>query len=298
MLASNYGSQSLVCFKDNAFLFHLDKLGGGPGEYLSLYDFCVNRNELLVLDRDQQKLLFYSLNGGTFIKEIKTKKFNCAIENYLPDVIIMATDYSDEPAFDYLYLQNLANGKVTPLLRTSNGLIAEAIFPQSFTKVNGQTYFIEPFTERILRIVPEGCQEIYQIDFGNYKIPENWNSWSSEYAEAQLASGKYAFGCKMYNPSGRGFSLIYQTQIDAYNMLLADLTNGKQLIVKNLSEELTDEAIPIPGWVDKGKYISVFTSDMVNPEPQGYWAEKLKDLFLTEQDILCVYFTTKFPELP
>ncbi|GIV37708.1 MAG: hypothetical protein KatS3mg032_2087 [Cyclobacteriaceae bacterium] len=298
LLASNYGSQSLVCFKDNSFLFHLDKLGSGPGEYLSLYDFCVNRNELLVLDRDQQKLLFYSLNGGTFIREIKTGQFNCAIESLSPDVVILGTDYSDKPVFHYLYLQNMRNGKVIPLLQTSGGLLPEAIYSQNFTKLNNHVYFTEPFTERIYTLTTEGCKEILRIDFGQRKIPESWNTWSSEYAEAQLATGKYAFGCKMYNPSGSKLALIYHTNIDTYNLLLADLKTKRQLIVKNLSEELTGQSIPMPHLVDKGRYLSVFTTDMINLEPNDYWSEKLKDQFFTEQDIVCVYFVIKFPDLP
>lgn len=61
----------IVCYNmQGKTLFVLDAKGGGPGEYASVTDFAVNmeRQELLVYDRDKKTLLFYHPHTGQFLR--------------------------------------------------------------------------------------------------------------------------------------------------------------------------------------------------------------------------------------
>jgi hypothetical protein len=54
------------------YIFQIDKRGQGPGEYLQIYDFDIDkeRQQIQILDRSLRKILCYDLNGN-YIKDIK-----------------------------------------------------------------------------------------------------------------------------------------------------------------------------------------------------------------------------------
>jgi len=65
----SYNNAALVVFdRQGVFLRRIEKIGGGPGEYISLVDFDVLPNGNIVI-QDIRKLLFYS-STGEFIKAI------------------------------------------------------------------------------------------------------------------------------------------------------------------------------------------------------------------------------------
>jgi hypothetical protein len=65
----SYDNKALVIFdRQGVFLRKIQKIGGGPGEYMSLVDFDVLSNGNIII-QDIRKLLFYS-STGEFIKAI------------------------------------------------------------------------------------------------------------------------------------------------------------------------------------------------------------------------------------
>ncbi|MDH6342164.1 hypothetical protein M2480_002142 [Parabacteroides sp. PFB2-12] len=57
--------KKILCFHENgAFLRTIGNVGGAPGEYIAIDDFCLNeKGELIVLDRSGKKILIYDHNG-------------------------------------------------------------------------------------------------------------------------------------------------------------------------------------------------------------------------------------------
>lgn len=65
-------TKTLFCYdKNGKFLYKINNVGKGPGEYLSLTDFSINeqKKELVLLDFRSQKIITYDFEGA-FIKEI------------------------------------------------------------------------------------------------------------------------------------------------------------------------------------------------------------------------------------
>lgn len=59
---------------DGHFLQQIGKKGNGSGEYVTPFAFAVNEREktLSVIDIEQQKLIFYSLDDFSFLSEKRT----------------------------------------------------------------------------------------------------------------------------------------------------------------------------------------------------------------------------------
>jgi len=65
----SYGNKELIVFdRQGKFLHRINKIGGGPGEYIFLADFDVLSNGNIII-LDAKKLLFYS-GTGEFIKAV------------------------------------------------------------------------------------------------------------------------------------------------------------------------------------------------------------------------------------
>ena len=60
-ILDRFSAKSLFVFKKNGDFFKkIGRIGNGPGEYSSIWDFCIlNDKELFILDFSQNKLLFY-----------------------------------------------------------------------------------------------------------------------------------------------------------------------------------------------------------------------------------------------
>ena len=66
-------SKKIWCYDLNGnYIFQIDKRGQGPGEYLEISDFNIDkeRQQIQILDRSLRKILCYDLNGN-YIKGIK-----------------------------------------------------------------------------------------------------------------------------------------------------------------------------------------------------------------------------------
>lgn len=66
-------SSRILCFSDNGdFLFKIDRKGKGPGEYVHLSDFVIDKNNELILIYDRMQMVVFEFNlSGEFIKSNK-----------------------------------------------------------------------------------------------------------------------------------------------------------------------------------------------------------------------------------
>lgn len=72
-ILDEYQSNSIFKFtKTGYFVLKISNTGKGPGEYLSLSDFILQSNKLVLLDDASPKIMYYSKNGD-FISELSTK---------------------------------------------------------------------------------------------------------------------------------------------------------------------------------------------------------------------------------
>ncbi|NDV46528.1 6-bladed beta-propeller [Paludibacter sp. 221] len=66
VLNESYSHKNILCFSPQGkFLFRIDRIGNGPGEYIDLFDFFVDksRNQLLLLNENNM-VSYYDLDGN------------------------------------------------------------------------------------------------------------------------------------------------------------------------------------------------------------------------------------------
>ena len=66
--------KKIWCYDFNGdYVFQLDKRGQGPGEYIQINDFNIDRErqQIQILDRGSRKILCYDMADGRYIKDVK-----------------------------------------------------------------------------------------------------------------------------------------------------------------------------------------------------------------------------------
>ncbi|MDL2244588.1 6-bladed beta-propeller [Parabacteroides sp. PFB2-10] len=103
-------AESLYGFhKNGSFFMKYGNVGHGPGEYLSISDFTINKDdhEILIFDNHSMKVLCYDMNSGDYIRSIPVSgegltRFNI---QYVENILYM-DNYSEEDLDEGSYLMN------------------------------------------------------------------------------------------------------------------------------------------------------------------------------------------------
>lgn len=79
IMDSNWAQQIFVFNKNGKLLFQIKRMGGGPKEYISLWDMQVDtiKNEVFINDAAGLAYIYYSTKDGSFIRKEKAIQ-NCA----------------------------------------------------------------------------------------------------------------------------------------------------------------------------------------------------------------------------
>lgn len=297
LLGSEYSSMSLLYFKNTQFQYHLENIGSGPGEYVSLHSFCASpeRDELIVYDRAQLKLIYYRLSDGLFQKDLRINKFLSNIDYLNEESLLHTSDYGSDDELQYLQITNL-NLESKLSITTDYPLITEAIFPFNFSFSDKNVFYLEPFNETVYSISDTSIKAEYKFSFGDQSFPEkNWMSREIEEIESRLSAGNYAFSGHLFLKSGNYASLFYHMGIDRIHFASIDLRTNLVHHARNVSFELADKHIPWPKACYDSTYIYAVPSDEINLPPNSYWQRKI-DAFIPkksqkdEASIILIYF--------
>ena len=91
-------SKSIYIFTAKGrYLNKIAKIGQGPGEYIALDDITLTGNEIVILDIDQEKLIYYLDNQ--FRKERKIDQEFYALENFQQHFVCVNNSCFDESNF-------------------------------------------------------------------------------------------------------------------------------------------------------------------------------------------------------
>ncbi|MDR1897936.1 MAG: 6-bladed beta-propeller [Prevotellaceae bacterium] len=177
----DYGLGKIIVFdKDGKFRFTIDQRGQGPGEYLHIADFDVDRdsNRVLIVDPTGAKLLDYDADKGRFMKKTSLPELEGGAYNrikYLnPKLIAFWT-------FDY-------KNRLKLYSRSSNRFINES-FPEEeslYTRLGTpvfpySSFITRPVDNNVYEITPEGDVSIaYSWDFGKLNIDPDKLFYPSE----------------------------------------------------------------------------------------------------------------------
>jgi hypothetical protein len=106
-ILDNYFAKKLFVFdKNGKFIRQIGSQGQGPGEYLSIEDFCINREkrEIYLLDDYNNKVFVYNLDTGKYLNTVKisTDESSCKYLAYCDNKL-----YTAIVPYDYKKKNNL-----------------------------------------------------------------------------------------------------------------------------------------------------------------------------------------------
>jgi len=191
--------QALLKFDSKGkFITKIHRIGKGPGEYIRISDFCIDKkHDQIILLANGRDLLFYSCNGD-FIKHINLGNLFCHFLTYLEDDNILLYSETSEYRF---YHYSHKDKKIIQRNIKGNDFIQKTGMGHLYTPFfqnNDDSYsFTDIYSYKIFNI---SSKEVLckSLDFGKYsykieKLPLDIgkNSYKEHYLK--LASeGKYA----------------------------------------------------------------------------------------------------------
>lgn len=258
---SSLNTNSLICFEGSKMLYHLSKIGGGMGEYLSLHAFAIDvvQNELMVYDRQQFKVCYYDLKTANFKREMKINGWFSNIEFIDNQTQVTTVDYGEEK---YLSISDRTFKNEGGALETKYPLITDAVFPSSFSHVKNILYYVEPFTETVYQIANREVKPYLHFDFGAFTFPnKNWKNANTELVEQELSKAPYAFMVHLFAKQDDFITFFHYFTPKAFRLVQYDVKSGQITQYKNVSEELTEDNIPLPTAVYQNMYLKVVYPD-------------------------------------
>ncbi len=171
------------------FLRKLSKMGGGPGEYVSIEDFFVKNEQLYVLSSANQKIVVYD-RSLKFVREL-------LIDTYAANLICTNTDIYIYTNFFSVDLKNvfvfdLQSGKLknkyadfgreqlgVGYRRTVFSTDSESIF--MFYPYDYSIYRLTENTESVWMKIDFGSENMYPSEFGKYTEKEKKDFIKAKY---------------------------------------------------------------------------------------------------------------------
>lgn len=167
-------AKSLFIFKRNGeYIGKIKAIGKGPGEYLDLggFDIDKNKNSVVLLSSYPKKILYYT-TGGEFINEnrfnINSRPANIAILGDKLFFDVMPNEKSDEPYV--LYCTNLKGetiGKYISNIEYRKGFSRLATNGFSFFRNGDTLLYHKPFMNSIFSITESNISEKYRFESKN-----------------------------------------------------------------------------------------------------------------------------------
>lgn len=194
-------SSSLYVFsKEGKYLFNINKLGKGPGEFAHLWTFSLNRykNEMLIFDDKLSKTLYYDLEGKWLGESRVGFRFSdFAFINDSLTAVYTGRSYNNHlPAIknhQMVYVDN--DWKVLGRSSEFNAAKQRGIWYAGtvFREYDHQLLSFTPFTDTVYSIIGLDAHPKYIIDFGKRRLPENFDfnidlkTFHEQYSDSEYA---------------------------------------------------------------------------------------------------------------
>ena len=167
----------LYCFDLNGkFLFQVGSVGQGPGEYISLVDFTIDKeNEWLWLGDNFNKLFKYDLDGNfieSFTTDFSLRNFSL-IDEKEGIMAIRLGFYKDNTNLSFINY-SIKNKKILYQKESDKQNIIGSIATGSFFETKERIFYAEPFNDTVFIVSKEGLIPYYYIDFGRRKLPKDF----------------------------------------------------------------------------------------------------------------------------
>ena len=289
---------------DGNFIFKLDKRGQGPGEYLGISDFNIDkeRQQLLILDQNSKKILCYDLNGNhikNFAIDVSAVQFAIVENGWLlysrggPDFL------RDKIKYGYNLLMYDFDGNLLEQYCPYNDITDRSFGLKNFSTFNQQIFFRYAINDTIYQFDYSGyLKNKILFDFGKYRMPLKSINDFQEMSEYSRRSN-YTRVYESFHTSK--FMFISYSFEKRLHFLLFDKESENIINGSFLENDIDNisfaNPIPIFAWQNQLIYVKE-ASDIVEQKKEGEKIHKrisqLQDL--NEEDnpvIIIAYLKTK-----
>lgn len=241
-------AKSIFAFDMNGnFLYKIDKVGNGPGEYQSLNMVQISDNSISIIDWFSWKLIQYDLEGN-FLSEQRLDK--CPL-----DFIVLDNDklfasyrkYTNKSPFRVELISLTDNIKETVLPFINERSTASSNGLSRFQRINNKVLFWYPLNDTIYQIVDNQIRPVYNLNLNSPELLSDFfyknrvlkdldflnKIRSSEIADVLLFAELDDWIYVSYFKDGLGYvSIVSKQDYQSKNFIAADVANER---IKNIS---------------------------------------------------------------
>jgi hypothetical protein len=178
----------------------INNIGRGPGEYAGISDFDIYSDILYILDRSNQNILEYDLNGNV----LKTRSLNMWAQKLivLNETEILLYSGEEDNSFNQCKLSKLlSNGDIIGFMPIDSrkSKFLQVSSTQNFVRCDSVIYFHEAFNDTIFVINDEQINAKYSLHYEAASIPrsffdnnyEDIYNFFKDFNETQYVNGTY-----------------------------------------------------------------------------------------------------------
>lgn len=266
-----FGKDQLVSFDKNGnYITTFSQKGRGPEEYIQLWDFDVDSNQVYLYDRAAKKMLYYD-HSGNFIKSLSSSFRGdafVALQNK-EFLFSLAKDNNKNPK---VCITDSTLAITQTLLSYQKEEFDDRVTDNLFQRVKNAVYYNKVVNDSVYMFSSQGdMQKCYYFNFNNRNVP---NDEKFSYEKLRSSKGKYVYfnDCPMIL---NNFIIGSVFQNGNKGTFLYDTKKGKGGIKEWRAHkiELSDIILPITttrncvvGWMDYSAYEALSDKSMFSPE--------------------------------
>lgn len=209
------------------FVSQLKNRGRGPGQYNGIDAFTYNekKKQLTIYDRGS-KLITYCFPNLQAIQTIDCQDYFMNIELLDNKLLVVGENEKSENEYFGLEFYDCKENTYQSLNLPNNPATIELSYPNTFTKQKGRIlYASQGFLTKLFEIRSKKTNQLYSIDFGRNKIPEEyWQYKDANMFEEALSKKNSATWVQsvILNRSLLSFYYMYE-DIDTFYLAKYDL---------------------------------------------------------------------------
>ena len=217
---------------DGKHLRTLDRRGGGPQEYVSIWDFIVSDKEILIWDQNSRKMIRYSLEN-TYINSYILDYFAASIYLIDNDKVLFSSSYQGNDEYKFI-IRDLETMEIIASFHQINK--AQTTYRHIMYQDNYYVYknvllFHELMNNYIYEINNHEFKPVCYIDIYGQNPPEEF--WEKKYEsvrDIQIIAQRngYRYGIPIYAESEN--QVIFSFRHDDIALLCSYLKKTKESI--------------------------------------------------------------------
>ena len=261
-------TQSIYCFNDSGkFIFKIQNQGKGPGEYVSMNDFDLDRDSKFVLvhDAPSKAVLKYDFSGNFISRHVNGYLFD-SFRHIKENTVIAYSKYIANPGIknfpnSSIFTFNYKTGKVEKSLLTFDDDLSLFMKIQgliNYTSSSGAVaYIYDYYNNTIYSYEEETFSKRWEFTFGRRDIPDDfWINANFQTHKEEIRKGSICGGLINFQIAGNWILGYYPYKSKSNTLLYNRATNSVGTVSELIANSQTGfPVIFLPPYYSDGESI-------------------------------------------